>query len=173
MGARALLAHSLSAAALLLAALPAGAAARGCTGGTIHIGRGFDRVRLGQTRTQLIDELGKPYFENANGFMQFAPGDAVPECDIYRTSGAKTSTAGTIALSGRKFVVSGGIRIFDSGGLRALKQHYPRMRLIRPSNDQPYYRIRGHYKGRKVYTSIIPSKPSLDARAVQVFIGFV
>jgi hypothetical protein len=171
-GARALLAHSLTA-ALLLAAVPASAAARGCTGGTVYINKGFDDVRLGQTRAQLIGELGKPYFENANGFMQFAPGDGVPECDVYRTSGAKTSTAGTIALAGRGFVVSGGIRIFDAGGLRQLKKRYPRMRLIRPSDDQPYYRIRGHYKGRKVFTSLIPSKPSLDARVLQVFIGFV
>ena len=170
MGARALLANSVAAA--LLAALPAGAAARGCTGGTIYIDKGFDQVRLGQTRSQLIGELGKPYFENRNGFMQFAPGDAVPECDIYRSSGAKSSTAETIALSGRKFVVSGGIKIFDSGGLRQLKRRYPRMRLVVPTDDQPYYVIRGHYRGRKVYTSIFPSKPSLDARALQVFIGF-
>jgi hypothetical protein len=170
-GARALLAHSLS--ALALAALPAAAAARGCTGGTIYIDKGVGHVRLGQTRAELIHELGAPYFENSAGFMQFAPGDAVPECDVYRSSGARTSTAATIALAGRGFVVSGGIHIFDSGGLRELKRRYPRMRLIRPSNDQPYYRIRGHYRGRKVYTSIIPSKPSLDARALQVFIGFV
>jgi len=177
-GARALLANSLIAAAAIvaaaLAAVPATASARGCTGGTLYVGKGFDNLRLGDTRDKVVAELGAPYFENHNGFMQYAPGDAVPECDIYRASGSKHSTVRMFAFSGRRFVVSGGIHIFDNGGLRKLKARYPRMKVVTdPEDGERFYEIRSHYHGRKVFTSITPSKLSLSGRALQVFIGFV
>jgi hypothetical protein len=171
-GARALLANSLIALAIL--AVPATASARGCTGGTLYVDKGFDNLRLGDSRDNVVSELGAPYFENGNGFMQYAPDDAVPECDIYRVSGAKHSTVRMFAFSGRRFVVSGGIHIFDNGGLRKLKARYPRMKIVTdPEDGEKFYEIRGHYHGRKVFTSITPSKLSLSGRALQVFIGFV
>jgi hypothetical protein len=155
------------------AAAPATAAARGCTGGTIYIGKGLDQVRLGQTRQQVVDLLGKPYYENHNGYMQYAPGDGPTICDVYRTSGAKTSKAHLLSFSGRHFVASGGIRLFDNGGLRKLKARYPRMKLVQQGDGEQAFEIRSHYQGRKVFTDIFPKSPSLDSRAIQVFIGFV
>jgi len=155
-----------------LGAVPAAASAKTCTGGTIYVNKGFDTARLGQTRSQLIGELGKPNYENHNGYMQYGPNSLDPLCDVYRTSGKQNSTAKTFSFSGRGFVVSGGIRIFDNGGLRKLKAKYPRMKVIHPANDAPAYEITGRYHGRKVFTTIEPAKLSLDSRAIQVFIGF-
>ncbi|MCW3066162.1 MAG: hypothetical protein JWN32_3334 [Solirubrobacterales bacterium] len=161
------------AALLALLAVPASASARTCTGGTIYINKGFDQVRLGQSRTTIVGELGKPNYENRNGFMQFGPDDFSSLCDVYRTSGSKHSTARLLSFSGRRFVVSGGIKIFDNGGLRKLKAKYPSMKIVHPPNDSPAYQITGHYQGRKVFTTITPSKLSLSGRALQVFIGYV
>jgi hypothetical protein len=155
------------------AAVPASASARSCTGGTIYINKGFDQVRLGQSRGTIISELGSPNYENRNGYMQFGPNSLSSLCDVYRTSGSKHSTARLLSFSGRGFVVSGGIKIFDDGGLRKLKAKYPSMKIIHPPNDSPAYEITGHYHGRKVFTSITPSKLSLSGRALQVFIGYV
>jgi hypothetical protein len=156
----------------LLAAAPATAAARGCTGGTIYVNKGLDQLRVGNTRQQVVDVLGRPYYENRNGYMQYAA--HLPTlCDVYRTSGSKRSTVREFSFSGRRFVVSGGIRIFDNGGLRKLKARYPRMKLVSdPESGEQFYEILGSYHGRKVFTSISPAKPSLDSRALQVFIGF-
>jgi hypothetical protein len=165
--------RALVVALALLAVAPATAAARGCTGGTIYVNKGLDQLRLGNARQQVVDVLGKPYYENRNGFMQYAQGDGPTLCDVYRTSGSKRSTVRLFGFSGRGFVVSGGIRIFDQGGLRKLKARYPSMKLVSdPETGEQYFQIRGHYHGRKVFTSISPVKPSLDSRAIQVFIGF-
>jgi SmpA/OmlA family protein len=165
--------RALVVALVLLAAVPATAAARGCTGGTIYVNKGLDQLRVGNTRQQVVDVLGRPYYENRNGYMQYAPGDGPTLCDVYRTSGSKRSTVREFSFSGRRFVVSGGIRIFDNGGLRKLKARYPRMKLVSdPESGEQYYEILGRYHGRKVFTSISPVRPSLDSRAQQVFIGF-
>jgi hypothetical protein len=157
---------------LLLAAVPATAAARGCTGGTIYIDKGLDNLRLGDSRDKVVSTLGKPYYENRNGYMQYAPGDGPTLCDVYRSSGSKHSTVRTFSFSGRNFVVSGGLRLFDNGGLRKLKARYPGMKLVTEEDGEQVYEIKGHYHGRKVFTTIAPVKPSLDSRAIQVFISF-
>jgi hypothetical protein len=164
---------ALLAGLMALLAVPASASARTCTGGTIYINKGFDQVRLGQSRDTIVQELGKPNYENHNGFMQYGPNDLSALCDVYRKSGSKHSTARLLSFSGRGFVVSGGIKIFNNGGLRKLKAKYPSMHIIHPQNDSPAYEITGHYLGRKVFTTITPSKLSLSGRALQVFIGFV
>lgn len=162
---------ALAAALAAVLALPAAAQARGCTSGKIHIGKGVGKLRLGNTRAQVTAQLGTPYYENANGYMQYAPDSFAGLCDVYRASGSHSSRIRMFGVSGSKFVLSNGIHIFAAGGLRKLADKFGSRLKYEPTEDgEPQYVIHSHYNGRAVLTSFTPSRHSLNARVSDVFI---
>jgi hypothetical protein len=158
-GARALLAG-----ALIAVALASGAQARGITSGTITVGRGANGVTLGMTRQQVIDKLGRPLMENANGVMSYGSGKTI--FDIYRKF---THRVKQFVIAGGNFKLSDGNRIFARGGLRRLKARYgKRLRFHRFEDGSPYYEIVTHLNGHKVLTDF----PTGLGRVLDVFILF-
>jgi hypothetical protein len=165
-----------SAAALLLAAPASSVAASGPVNHVIHLGQSAGGVSLFQTRSTVISELGKPYYENANGYMQYQPDIAKTLFDVYRFGGAKTSRVKLIGVSDTRFKLADGIAIFARGGLAKLKAKVgSRLKRVRdPEDGEVSFELRGTYKGHKTFTNFSgPQQISSSARVVMIFIGVV
>jgi hypothetical protein len=158
-------------AALACAALPASAPARTVTSGVITVGRGAGPVALGMTRAQVVSKLGKPIYENGNGYMQYANIPVI--FDVYRDGGAKTSRVRMVSVSdtGPAFKLSDGNRIFTKGGLKRLAARYgKKLRFHETADSGPYYEIVSRLHGRKVLTDFDVDRHSLHATVLQIFI---
>ena len=73
--------------------------------GMITTNRGAARITLGMTRAQVVAALGRPVFQNQNGFMQYGP-EGGPLFDVYLDSSPKRVRL--IGVSGRRFCFRGG-----------------------------------------------------------------
>jgi hypothetical protein len=171
-GTRALLAGALS----LAAALPASAAARTITSGTITVGHGANGVELGATRAQVVHELGRPNSENQFGTMSYGSEKANTLFDIYRTSAAASGTVRQFVIASpgnQAFKLQDGNKVFTRGGLRRVYRHYGRrLKFHRFDDGTPYYEIVSRLHSRKVLNDFETDRHSLDARVLDVFIVY-
>ena len=161
---RALLATVVTACAL---AGLAGAARAPIESGRVVPGSGIHGVTLGMTRTQIVARLGKPLYENASGYMQYAKQSLF---DVYVRQG-RPRHADLISAAGPGFCLSGGICSIQKGGLTRLVARYgPRLKVeIYPEDaDMPDYVLRGRFGHRPVNTAISHS----GKRILQFFIAF-
>jgi hypothetical protein len=163
--------------ALLLAALAASGAfaaaprTKGVTGGKIVVGRGAAGITLGMSRAQVIARLGRPFYENRHGYMQYGRGDAM--FDVYRSSGSKDSRVLMFGIAGSGFRLSDGNRIFARGGIARLRRRYgKRLKAVRLEDGEPVYRIGGRLGGRKVFTELSVDRFGPRARVGNIFVGF-
>ena len=157
------------AATAALALAPQAGATTHVKGGEIVVGRGAAGVTLGLTRTQVRSLLGRPFYSNANGFMQYAPDSAKNIFDVYL--GPK-SRVRQIVIAGGRFKI-GDVSVFARGSLRKLRKTYgKRLRAVRGETGDPMYRIRSRYLGWTVWTDFLVTKHSLDATPLDVFILF-
>jgi hypothetical protein len=158
-------------AALACAALAGPAAARTVTSGVITVGQGAGPLTLGMTRAQVIANLGKPIYENGNGYMQYANIPVI--FDVYRNGGAKSSRVRMLSVSdsGPAFKLSDGNRIFTRGGLKRLSGRYgKRLKFHETADSGPFYEIVTRLHGRKVLTDFDVDRHSLNATVLQIFI---
>lgn len=154
------------------AAAPA-QAARAVRNGTITVGVGAAGVEVGMPRAQVVDLLGKPFYENRNGYMQYMPDDGRGLFDVYRAGGGSGTRVRMVSVVsyGAHFKLDNGIAIFKAGGLRALGRAYGRrLRLVRTSDGELIYRIVTRTAGRRVDTDFTVTRPNLGARVMQVFV---
>jgi hypothetical protein len=159
------------AAVLACAALPGPATARTVTSGVITVGQGAGPITLGMTRAQVISKLGKPLYENGNGYMQYANIPVI--FDVYRNGGAKSSRVRMVSVSdsGPAFRLSDGNRIFTKGGLKRLAARYgKRLKFHQTADSGPFYEIVTRLHGRKVLTDFDVDRRSLNATVLQIFI---
>jgi hypothetical protein len=159
------------AAMLACAALPGPAAARTVTSGVITVGQGAGPITLGMTRARVISKLGKPLYENGNGYMQYANIPVI--FDVYRNGGAKSSRVRMVSVSdsGPAFSLSDGNRIFTKGGLKRLAARYgKRLKFHQTADAGPFYEIVTRLNGRKVLTDFDVDRRSLNATVLQIFI---
>jgi hypothetical protein len=157
--------------ALACVALPPSAPARTVTSGVITVGQGAGPITLGMTRAQVIGKLGKPIYENGNGYMQYANIPVI--FDVYRNGGARTSRVRMLSVSdtGPGFKLSDGNRIFTKGGLKRLANRYgKRLKFHETADSGPYYEIVTRFRGRKVLTDFNVGRHSLNAAVLQIFI---
>jgi hypothetical protein len=162
-----------SAAALAVAAMPAPAVARTVTSGVITVGQGAGPITLGMSRAQVISKLGRPLYENQNGYMQYA---RIPVIfDVYRDGGASSTHVRMLGISamGPAFRLSDGNRIFTKGGLRRLSAHYGKqLKFHNTADSGPFYEIVSTLHKRKVLTDFFVDRHSLSATVLDVFILF-
>ncbi|MDO8187115.1 hypothetical protein Q5424_07470 [Conexibacter sp. JD483] len=164
---------------LALAALAAGAAPseaarpRAVRNGVITVGFGAGGIEVGMKRAEVVSLLGRPFYENRNGYMQYMPDDGRGIFDVYRAGGGKGTRVRMISVvsSGRHFTLDEGIPIFEPGGLRAVKRSYgSRLRLVRTSDGELIYRIVTRAYGHVIDTDFTVTRPNLGARVMQVFV---
>ena len=165
------------AAAALVAAVAGGSAQaaqpRAVTGGTITVGVGAAGVEVGMPRAEVVALLGRPFYENRNGYMQYMPDGARGIFDVYRAGGGRQTRVRmvSVASSGGRFTLADGTRIFEPGALRAVKRAYGRrLRLVRTGDGELIYRIVTRAGGRRVDTDFSVTRPNLGGRVVQLFV---
>jgi hypothetical protein len=159
--------------ALAVLAGAGAAAARPITSGVITVGKGAGPITLGMSRAQVIAKLGKPLYENSNGYMQYAKIPVI--FDVYRAGGSKSSHVRMVSVSdsGPAFTLSDGNRIFTAGGIRRLSARYGKQLKFHNSGDSgPYYEIVSKTGARKVLSDFFVDKHALSAKCLQVFILF-
>jgi hypothetical protein len=173
-------AAALFAAASAAASAPAAqadlvAARRSFTSGTIVVNRGALGIAVGMKRAQVIDALGRPAYENKNGYMGYIPLSSKSGgiFDVYRDGGAKTSRVRMISIAGRGsgWKLQDGNAIFTRGGLKRLATTYGRrLHFGRADDGEPFYEIHGRHDGKPVTTSFAVASKSLNSLVGQIFI---
>ncbi len=159
-------------------AQPAAPLTKGVYGGVIKVGRGAAGVRLGMTREQVIAILGRPFAENANGYMQYArtPHGNVPDnaqhglFDVYLRNGrVRMMIIGTHP----GFRLGDGTPVFAAGTVGHLMHRFGRrLRAVREEDGEPVYRVSERYLGRTVWTDFWPERFARDTRLMDVAILF-
>jgi hypothetical protein len=143
------------------------AAAGTVEAGTINVNKGAVGITLGMTRAAVIAKLGKPVYQNANGFMQYSNRNLL---DVYFNNATKRVRL--IGVSGKHFCLAGGgmICMLTNGGIAKLKARYGKtLKLITEEDGSKTYRLRGALGGRQVFTSFTPGR---RGQIIQVFIGY-
>jgi hypothetical protein len=147
------------------------AAARTVSSGVITVGKGAGPITLGMSRAQVIAALGRPLYENSNGYMQYANPPAM--FDVYRDGGARSTRVRMLGITGSGFKLSDGNRIFAKGGLRRLANRYGALLKFHNSADTgPYYEIVSRLNRRKVLSDFFVDRHSLNATVLDIFILF-
>jgi hypothetical protein len=132
------------------------------TGGTVTLGVGGDGVTLGMTRAQVIARLGRPVYQNKNGYMQYGPKNTRDLFDVYRTGSRAGSRVHLMIISGqrRSFRMKNGTAIFAAGGLRRIAAEFgSRLQYENTVNNGASYQLHTTLHGRKVTTSLSVDKP--------------
>ena len=156
----------------LLAALAAPAEAA-VNGGTVLVNRGVlldggKQVELGLTRTQVVRLLGRPVYENANGYLQYGAGTTL--FDLYLRSGR----VALIGMSGGRFCLRGGSPcLLKPNGGAALRRRFGARLQRRDEQSGTSYVVSGLFRGKRAFTSFDLSTGVLRpaSRIVMVFIG--
>jgi hypothetical protein len=155
---------------LCVAALAASgpAAAKAWEKGTFTPNRGALGIRLDQTRAQVVAKLGKPVFENQNGFMQYASTNLF---DVYLDTALSPKRVRMIGLSGPGYCAPGGVCVMRKGGVGKLKAKYGGQ-LVKKSDTTGVdcYLLLGMYQGKQVFTSFAVDSFKAKGRIIQVFI---
>jgi hypothetical protein len=163
--------RSIAALALLVGLLGFGAApsyATAVTEGEITIGQGAGGIKLGMTRAQVIGKLGKPFYENANGYMEYGTGEG--QFDVYRESGSRRSRVRMLGIFGTGFRLSDGNAIFETGGIARLRKRYgKRLKRVHFENGERIYRINSRSAGRWASTDLTVDRWGSKARVGTIF----
>lgn len=98
------------AAAVALLILAGAAAARPAlvTSGPVTPNVGAAGITLGMTRAQVIAKLGKPVYQNLNGYMQYGPKNLSSLFDVYLDTSVHPWRVRMLGISGRYFCLAGG-----------------------------------------------------------------
>jgi hypothetical protein len=157
-------------AAALLAAATAATASGVVTSGTIRVNHAAAGIRLGMKKADVVDKLGPPVFQNANGFLQYGPDPPPPLFDLYL---GRRNRVRQLGISGRHFCLPGGPCMFRRHGLKQLRDRFgDRLKKVELETGETVYVLRGRIDGRRSFTSF--STPSARSRAkiIMVFLGF-
>jgi hypothetical protein len=156
---------------LCLAAVAAAAAAPAAVErGTIVVNRGAHGVALGMTRKQVLARLGRPIYENKNGYMQYARVGRGTIFDVYLD--LHTKRVRLLSISGRKFCTREHVCLMRKGGVATAQAAYGRsLHAIADEDGTPAYVIYGRLRGRSVFTTF-EAEHNPQAQIFQLFVGF-
>ena len=145
--------------------LPASAGAV-VNAGTIQLNRGAAGIRLGMARAEVVSKLGAPVYQNANGYMQYSVNNLF---DVYLNGARRIRMLG---ISGPRFCTGSGICMFDTYGVRKLKNQWgSQLKLLRMETGEQVYVLRGVVNGRRVFTSFSTTGTLPRSKVIMVFIG--
>jgi len=161
----------IATATALLAAVGASTAVAVVTGGTIRPNRGAAGIRLGMAKADVVDKLGPPVFQNANGFMEYGPEDKGILFDLYLGRHKRVRQLG---ISGRRFCLRSGTCMRERFGLRKLRHEFgERLKKVQiVETGETVYVLRSRFHGRRSFTSFSTTSDRARARIAMVFIGF-
>jgi len=160
-------------AVVLAAALPATGSAV-VTRGTLTPNRSAKGVRLDMTRAQVIARLGKPVYENANGYMQYGSDKLGVAFDVYLDVSRKPKRVHLLGIYGSKFcLVGGGPCLTEKGGVGKLEDRYGSALQTHMLEDgEQVVWLTGTFLGCPVFTDFGEAGRPRSARIGMVFIGF-
>lgn len=157
-------------AAALVAAAGAATASAAVTSGMIRPNHGAAGIRLGMKKADVVDKLGPPVFQNANGFMQYGPEPPPPLFDVYLGGRNRVRELG---ISGRHFCVRNGPCMFRRHGLRQLRHRFgDRLKKVELETGETVYVVRGRFHGRRSFTSFSTTSSRPRAKIIMVFIAW-
>jgi hypothetical protein len=131
--------------------------------GTITINQGANGVTVGMTRAAVIAKLGKPIYQNKNGYLQYSNDNIF---DVYLN---KSNHVRLVSISGKHFCTTGGVCMFTNGGLARLKAQYgKRLKLVKTEDGSTAWQVRGTFHGTQVFTSFTPAA---HGQLIQIFVG--
>ena len=163
---------TLRAAAVALLLLPATAGATTIDAGTITVGKGVNGAELGMKRGQVIEALGTPLDENANGVMSYQPYNGRGILDVYRDPKRVRMFVVSFVRSSQ-WRLQDGNRIFTRGAIGRVYRHYGRR--VRTREDETgslYYYVRSRLRGRRVETAFLVDRfGRRKAQVLDVFIN--
>jgi hypothetical protein len=162
---------------LLLPLLPsATASAATIDSGEIVVNEGVNGATLGMKRGQVINALGKPVDENANGVMSYQdfrePGGGI--FDVYRDPRRVRLFIVAFPRSGA-WRLQDGNRIFKHGGIKRLYDTYGSRVSKRADKEDGslYYVIKGRFGGRPVETAFLVDRFSkTGSHVLDVYINY-
>lgn len=147
---------------LALASVASGAV----NGGTISVNRGAAGIELGMKRSAVVDELGPPLDRNRR-WLAYGGGNNL--FDLYLNNRKRVRLLG---ISGESFCLRDGPCLFERWGVQRLKNHFgDRLRKIQLETGETVLVVRGHHRGRRVFTSFSPNRLKPRGKIIQVFIG--
>jgi hypothetical protein len=147
----------------VLALLPAATAA--VEKGTVTVNRGAAGIKLGMTRATVVAKLGKPLYQNANGYMEYSKKNLF---DVYLNTASKRVRL--IGISGPKFCTVKGVCMLKNGGLAKMKALYGTgLKQKTLESGEKTWVIEGKFAERRVFTAFDTGP---KGKIVQFFIGY-
>jgi hypothetical protein len=132
--------------------------------GTVVVNRGAVGVMLDMKRAQVVSLLGKPIYENQNGFMQYSNDNIF---DVYLNTATKRVRL--IGVSGPNFCTAKGICMFKKTGRAKLKAQFGGgLTKYTDETGETVDRVKGSLGGKPVFTDFFFDK----GRIIQIFIGY-
>lgn len=152
----------------ILAAVMAAAASAAVDHGSVTPNRGAVGITLGMTRTQVVARLGKPLYENRNGYMEYAEKNLF---DVYLD--LATKRVRLVGVSGPRFCVGGNICMMRKGNVGALRARYgAALKAIADEDGSPAYALYARFGGKRVFTTFAVSRHRLSEQVFQIFMGY-
>lgn len=161
--------------AVVVAALTlAGVASSTTTGGTITPNVGAAGITLGMTRAQVIAKLGKPVYQNLNGYLQYGPKSLNSLFDVYLDTSVHPWRVRMLGISGRNFCLAGGGPCLRrAGGTGKLRARYGKaLKTVMLEDGEKVVWLKGTLNGCKVYTDFGTAGLPASAPIVMVFVGY-
>lgn len=135
--------------------------------GKIQVNRGAIGVTLGLTRAQVVARLGRPVYQNQNGYLQFAK---VNLLDVYLDQ--RTNRVRLMGVAGRRFCIED-VCLQHRGNVGALKRLFgAKFKAITDEDGSPAYAMYGTLGGRRVFTTFGVGRHAPTEAVAQVFIGY-
>jgi hypothetical protein len=155
------------------AVLAQDALARWVRSGTIEVGRGAAGVRLGDERAEVVSRLGRPFYENQNGYMQYAPDRANNIFDVYLDEPGPPGNVTQLIISGGRFRI-GRIEVFEPGAIPRMRRRFGDRfrRRLSEGPREPIYRVRARHLDRPAWTDFLVTRHGRRGLVTNVIIYF-
>ena len=160
--------------AAVLAVVLGGTASATVTAGPVTPDVGAAGITLGMTRAQVIAKLGKPVYQNLNGYMQYGPKSLSSLFDVYLDTGVHPWRVRMLGISGRNFCLAGGGPcLLRPGGVGKLRARYDgALKTVMLEDGEKVVWLKGKLNGCKVFTDFGEAGRPAAAPIVMIFVGY-